>query len=110
MFSSYRENRYLLFLTENYAALQVLKRYLQEVSGHHVNVSGAGGLEKPENELGENRSRQGKREQRKKDPFVLFGSSFPKDKKYTQVHVFLSLGMYLLHDVFHSLSICSGVS
>ena len=86
---SLRENRYLLFLTENYAALQVLKRYLQEVvglnstSGH---VAGAGGLEGPGVEEGEEgwgeRSLRGAR---KMEPFILFGSSFPKDKEYTQV-------------------------
>ena len=72
-----RENRYLLFLTENYAALQVLKHYLQEEVGlkstqeynEHANL----GLE-------------GKNERsRRMEPFVLFGSSFPKDREYTQV-------------------------
>ena len=92
--SSYRENRYLLFLTENYAALQVLKRYLQEVvglpaGGSHANVDRAGGLEGPGDYVqGEkDRLRREKNEQRKMEPFVLFGSSFPKDKEYTQVCV-----------------------
>ena len=91
---SYRENRYLLFLTENYAALQVLKRYLQEVVGlpavsSHANVGRAGGLEGLEDYVqGEkDRLHQEKNEQRKMEPFVLFGSSFPKDKEYTQVCV-----------------------
>ena len=94
LFLSYRENRYLLFLTENYAALQVLKRYLQEVVGlpaasSHANVGGAGGLEGPGDYVqGKKDSlRQEKSEQRKMEPFVLFGSSFPKDKEYTQVCV-----------------------
>lgn len=54
-----RENRYLLFLTENYAALHILHHYLTDAlkttNGKYV------------------------------EPFVLFGSSFPKDKEYTQV-------------------------
>ena len=49
----HRENRYLLFLTENDAALEIMQDYLVET------------LPKP--------------------PYVLFGSSFPKDKDYTQV-------------------------
>ena len=72
-----RENRYLLFLTENYAALDILRHYLSDVvcsspSESVVaippasNGSGEGLLEKME-------------------PFILFGSSFPKDKEYTQV-------------------------
>ena len=84
----YRENRYLLFLTENYAALQVLKRYLQEVVGlpapSRGPAGGAGGLEGPSME--EEGEQQRKRDQqRKMEPFVLFGSSFPKDREYTQV-------------------------
>ena len=47
-----RENRYLLFLTENDAALEIMQNYLF---------------------------------QSKVKPFVLFGSSFPRDKDYTQV-------------------------
>ena len=49
----FRESRYLLFLTENYAALRILQQDL---------------LFDAEN-----------------PPFVLFGSSFPKDREYTQV-------------------------
>ena len=48
-----RESRYLLFLTENYAALSILQ---QDLLFHAENP-----------------------------PFVLFGSSFPKDREYTQV-------------------------
>ena len=87
--SSCRENRYLLFLTENYAALQILKRYLQEKVGQSaaknggcVSVGGARGLQSPWDWVRENRSRQ-------VEPLVLFGSSFPKDKTYTQVCVCL---------------------
>jgi len=50
---AYRESRYLLFMTQNFAALRVLQQRLLEDE------------EQP--------------------PFVLFGSSFPKDMEYTQV-------------------------
>lgn len=49
--SSLRENRYLLFLTENQSALRILQTHLL----------------------------------RNKTPFILYGSSFPKDQEYTQV-------------------------
>ena len=68
----FRENRYLLFLTENYAALQVIKHYLHEEVGLKTNEA-EGGLEKSTGAV------------RRIEPFVLFGSSFPKDKEYTQV-------------------------
>ena len=55
----FSESRYLLFLTENYAALRILQ---QDLLFHADNP-----------------------------PFVLFGSSFPKDREYTQVIV---LAMY----------------
>ena len=63
MYTSFvnRESRYLLFLTENYAALQVLLQHLKDVIMSHTR-SGKG-----------------------VEPYVLFGSSFPKDKEYTQV-------------------------
>ena len=51
----FSESRYLLFLTENYAALHILQ---QDLLFHADNP-----------------------------PFVLFGSSFPKDREYTQVIV-----------------------
>lgn len=82
IFSFFRENRYLLFLTENYAALQVLQHKLHEAVGissdveEHV-ASGFG--------LEEAAPKSRKSVQRKKEPFVLFGSSFPKDREYTQV-------------------------
>ena len=57
----YRENRYLLFLTENYAALEILQHYLNDT----------------EMSL--------KRQPEQMHPFILFGSSFPRDKEYTQV-------------------------
>ena len=68
----FRENRYLLFLTENYAALQVIKHYLHEEVGLKTHEA-EGGLEEPTAVV------------RQMEPFVLFGSSFPKDKEYTQV-------------------------
>ena len=69
----YRENRYLLFLTENYAALQVLKHYLQEEVGMTVNQGRSDRLEESIHTV------------QRMEPFVLFGSSFPKDREYTQV-------------------------
>ena len=68
----FRENRYLLFLTESYAALQVIKHYLHEEVGLKT-YEAEGGLEEPTAVV------------RRIEPFVLFGSSFPKDKEYTQV-------------------------
>ena len=65
------ENRYLLFLTENYAALDILKHYLSGVDStqtHNTADVKQGSIE----------------------PFVLFGSSFPKDQEYTQVGICLS--------------------
>ena len=60
-----RENRYLLFLTENYAALEILQQYLQDRDSALSSRSIPQEME----------------------PYVLFGSSFPKDKEYTQVSV-----------------------
>ena len=48
-------------------------------------VGGAGGLEGPSVEDLEQQKK--KKEQRKMEPFVLFGSGFPKDREYTQVHM-----------------------
>ena len=63
---AFSENRYLLFLTENYAALDILKHYLSGVdSSHTLKTTDV--------------------MQETMEPFVLFGSSFPKDKEYTQV-------------------------
>ena len=66
-----RENRYLLFLTENYAALEILQQYLQDQE--HVQPA----LSVPSDKL----------KPWKMEPYVLFGSSFPKDKEYTQVSI-----------------------
>ncbi len=63
LYVPHSENRYLLFLTENYAALDILKRYLN-----------VGGNEVDDQDL-------------TSQPYILFGSSFPKDKEYTQVSI-----------------------
>ena len=59
------ENRYLLFLTENDAALNIMQKFLFQ--------------------------------NKEAEPYILFGSSFPKDRDYTQVHIrTFTLSMYLL--------------
>ena len=72
----HRENRYLLFLTENYAALEILKQYLHDQEGGHPAPSDQSEGLKPW----------------EMEPYVLFGSSFPKDKEYTQVSVGAGVG------------------
>ena len=52
----------MLFLTESYAALDILKHFLN-VETYSTEETGGSSME----------------------PFILFGSSFPKDKDYTQV-------------------------
>ena len=85
----FRENRYLLFLTENYAALEVLKHYLNE--DVHVGMITSDSLQAIAHDFAEldeavpRRKRHGSARRRKMEPFVLFGSSFPKDREYTQV-------------------------
>jgi len=74
---TFRENRYLLFLTENYAALEILRHYLDDVvCSSHSDSAAAIAPGSDEN---------GERLLEKMEPFILFGSSFPKDKEYTQV-------------------------
>ena len=97
-FFIYRENRYLLFLTENYAALQVIKHFLHEEVGLRLDKSLDGdvslasssasmvferGLE--ESPLSPRGRIEHKISEHRIEPFVLFGSSFPKDREYTQV-------------------------
>ena len=58
----------MLFLTENYAALDILEHYIR----------------------GKKQERAADPEEKEEEdttaaPFTLFGSSFPKDKDYTQV-------------------------
>jgi hypothetical protein len=55
------ESRYLLFLTENYSALHTLKHF----------------LESPVLMKSSNNGHK---------PYIIFGSSFPKDKDFTQVY------------------------
>ena len=62
----YSENRYLLFLTENYAALDILRHYLQGALSFTLSDGSSDG---------------------DTEPFILFGSSFPRDKEYTQVGI-----------------------
>ena len=69
----YRENRYLLFLTENYAALEILKQYLQDRDSGH------------DQQLLSHHPGDATLKPWEMEPFVLFGSSFPRDKEYTQV-------------------------
>ena len=79
------ENRYLLFLTENYAALQVLKHYLNEVVGISKSQQS---LEEQVEDISDPSVQQIDKQVwkvRRMEPFVLFGSSFPKDREYTQV-------------------------
>ncbi len=64
----------MLFLTENYAALDILKNpknYLSDKLSIDPAVQEEESIE------------QGNRIDIQ--PFILFGSSFPKDKEYTQV-------------------------
>ena len=72
----YSENRYLLFLTENYAALQVLKHYLYKEVGMQPDGHAAG--------CDDSQIKQQALHQT--EPFFLFGSSFPKDREFTQVY------------------------
>lgn len=62
----------MLFLTENNAALQVLQHKLREAVALKQQKLPAS-------------QAKGQEDARNKEPFVLFGSSFPKDKEYTQV-------------------------
>ena len=81
VYYTHRENRYLLFLTENYAALEILKQYLQDHEGEPSPPPGSG-------ELSEDRD-ESTLKPWEMEPFILFGSSFPKDKEYTQVRVYM---------------------
>ena len=62
-----------MFLTENYAALGILKQYLYHNEGKHV--------------LHSDHPNDSVVKPWEMEPFVLFGSSFPRDKEYTQVSV-----------------------
>ena len=138
---AFRENRYLLFLMENYSALEILRHYLNDVvcssPPHSVTAtvpdnsetsdsaaatvpgsddsgtsdsaaatvpgnddsgtSDSAAATVPGNDdSGTSDSAaatfrgvddSGERRLEKMKPFILFGSSFPKDKEYTQVGV-----------------------
>ncbi len=65
----------MLFLTENYAALDILKNPKNYLSDKLESIYPAVQEEESID--------QGTRADIQ--PFILFGSSFPKDKEYTQV-------------------------
>ena len=75
----------MLFLTENYAALEILKQYLQDQEGEQLAHSE--GLDESSLKPWE------------MEPFVLFGSSFPRDKEYTQVDTSLAI-VYIMSNTF----------
>ena len=75
----------MLFLTENYAALGILKQYLQDQEGEQLAHS---------EDLDESSLKPWEME-----PFVLFGSSFPRDKEYTQVDTNLAI-VYIMSNTF----------
>ena len=90
-----RENRYLLFLTENYAALEILKQYLQDQERTFPQFPSQSDESAPQT-IGQSdesvpqstgESVELSLKPWEMEPFVLFGSSFPKDKEYTQVIV-----------------------
>lgn len=82
----YRDGRYLLIMTENFAALPRIKQLLLE--------------------------------QDEEEPYVIFGSGFPKDQLFTQVkimrymsHVTFTLSAcvsvyYLCHGLYHLITAC----
>ena len=87
-----RENRYLLFLTENYAALDVFKHYIRGKDHYPSTIGDTTASQKPlkHNTRGKDHdpSTTGDTEGStvSQKPFILFGSSFPKDREcYTQV-------------------------
>lgn len=72
----------MLFLTENYAALQVIKHYLREEVGMTLTHTQSITSLQRRDEVSPTREIQ---RNNKTEPHVLFGSSFPKDREYTQV-------------------------
>ena len=90
----HRENRYLLFLTENYAALEILKQYLQDQEGDPL--------------FNSSNSEEASLKPWEMEPFVLFGSSFPRDKEYTQV-TSLSL-LSKIHFVCKLMQVCRNIN
>ena len=88
----FRENRYLLFLTENYAATEILRHYLIDVlcSSHPDSLASIN--------IAPGSDGSGERLLEKMEPFILFGSSFPRDKEYTQVGACQDLHDILFRD------------
>lgn len=71
----------MLFLTENYAALDILKNpknYLTD--GPSIAQAQEESTDQLPSDI---------------QPFILFGSSFPKDKEYTQVYDYIDLLLLL---------------
>lgn len=75
MFFTTRENRYLLILTENYAALPAMLHIL-----HNQQLKAQERQPQAMQRTGDQQQKAGDLE-----PYVLFGSSFPQDKEFTQV-------------------------
>ena len=82
----------MLFLTENYAALQVIRHFLHEEVGLRLDItqeqrSIASSCASITHERGIEESPMSPRagSEHRIEPYVLFGSSFPKDREYTQV-------------------------
>ena len=75
----------MLFLTENYAALDILKNPKNYLSlSDELNVAQSTG-DMAANDI---------------QPFILFGSSFPKDKEYTQVSTCVKqVGLFSLGNI-----------
>ncbi len=109
-----RENRYLLFLTESYTALEILRHYLSgvvtssscvasaftssvDVDTDHEGVTSAstrsvdvdtnheGVTSASTRSVDVDTDHEGVTDPKSMEPFILFGSSFPRDREYTQV-------------------------
>lgn len=95
----HRENRYLLFLTENYAALEVLKHYIYDP--HPTEKLQSLEIREPQQSASSHPSTH-EIEPWEMEPFVLFGSSFPRDTEYTQVYHCICV-MYMLKVIVNEL-------
>lgn len=73
-------------MTENSAALEVLKHYLQEAIEQDFSST-------PRSSTPEEFGSEHKKD--KMEPFVLFGSSFRKDKEYTQVKIAAVISLHV---------------
>ena len=100
------ENRYLLFLTENYAALEVLKHFIHkpqhslepQCTSEGAAQSQTSEVHRPEIEQEKNPWEM--------EPYVLFGSSFPKDTEYTQVCMYIHICMTIYTRISFSQNVC----